>query len=64
MSATSTIPPRCPECGRLTADNKRHCKPEDVPGNASFWARHCLTVTCACGVTYSSTGHYPRRSAS
>lgn len=59
----STVPAKCPECGRLTVDNKRHCKADDAPGNAAFWAKSCLTMTCRCGVTYAAHGHYPRRSS-
>lgn len=60
----SHVPPRCPECGRLTADNARHCKPDDKPGHVAFWQKHCLWMVCKCGVTYAERGHYPRRAAS
>ena len=60
----TNVPPRCPECGRLTVDNRRHCKPTDEPGNVAFWAKSCLTMSCTCGVTYAAHGHYPRRAAS
>ena len=61
MPTETQIPPKCPECGRLTVDNTRHCKPGAEPGNAAFWARHCLTMQCRCGVVYAAQGHYPRR---
>ena len=64
MSAATMVPAKCPECGRLTADNLRHCKPDDKPGHAIFWATKCLTMVCSCGVTYAAHGHYPRRAAS
>ena len=65
MSAVpeANVPPKCPECGRLTVDNRRHCKPQDEPGAMEFWASKCLTMTCSCGVTYARHGHYPRRAS-
>ena len=49
MTAETTVPPRCPNCGRLTVDNRQHC-PEKQP---SKWATHCAAITCnGCGTDY------------
>lgn len=49
MTAAAIVPAQCPNCGRLTVDNRQHCP--DMP--ASQWARVCLAMTCAkCGTGY------------
>ena len=55
---STNAPAKCPECGRISIDNRRHCKPKDEPGAVAFWSKHCLTYVCICGTTYASHGHY------
>jgi len=43
------LPPNCPNCGRLTVDNRRHCT-NQTPAQ---WATHCTAMTCnGCGTDY------------
>lgn len=55
--------PKCPNCGRLTADNAQHC-PEKKP---ALWATNCQWMRCSgsvttegrkarCGFTYGPVG--------
>lgn len=51
--AEITLLPKCPECGRLTVDNRQHC-PEKTTAQ---WAKCCQMMVCAkCGYTYSKAG--------
>lgn len=66
-----TLPPKCPNCDRLTADNKNHC-PEKSPAK---WASLCQWVVCQgkridktkglidCATTYGPRDHFPRLGA-
>ena len=41
--------PKCPQCDRLTVDNKQHC-PEK---SSAQWAKCCQIMICIdCGYTY------------
>ena len=43
------LPPRCPNCGRLTVDNRQHCT-NQTPAR---WVTHCAAMTCyGCGTDY------------
>ena len=41
MSATQVLP-KCPDCGRLTVDNRQHCA-EKKP---AAWAKSCQWIVC------------------
>lgn len=67
MTTLPNVAARCPVCGRISADNRRHCKPGDLPNTTAWWAEHCRTYICTgCNTTYASHGHYraPRKDAS
>ena len=63
MATETRVPSKCPECQRLTVDNKQHC--EDY--KSQKWANHCLAMTCnnpLCKYTYyfigdRIAGYYP-----
>ncbi|NUO59032.1 MAG: hypothetical protein HOV78_20415 [Hamadaea sp.] len=59
----ATAAAKCPECGRISTDNRPHCDAAKKPGGLAWWAKHCLTYVCRCGVTYNTHGHYPRKAA-
>ena len=49
MTLETQVPPRCPNCGRLTVDNRQHCT-NQTPAR---WVTHCAAMTCnGCGTDY------------
>lgn len=42
MTIETYVPPACPNCGRLTVDNRQHCT-NQTPAR---WVTHCAAMTC------------------
>lgn len=43
------LPPSCPNCGRFTDDNRRHC----INQTPARWVTHSTAMTCnGCGTVY------------
>lgn len=49
MTIETHVPPKCPNCGRPTVDNRWHC----INQTPARWATYCAAMTCnGCGTDY------------
>lgn len=53
-SLETNVPPRCPDCNRLTVDNRQHCNRSTMA-----WQRTCALMQCTtCGTVYGKAGSF------